>query len=283
MTNEEGEIMAFVSPAAYARFLADFGWLIEAHHRYQLYDPSSRRATRQIVAAFEKCVSPSAVPAIANVMKTIIQDIDDQESFEKQQYEEDQLRNIEKSQPEQDNIRTSNSEDTSSDLPENKNVVDAGNPFDDFLFPMTSRQRLKFNAQVSIIASACVLVSVYKSGDWGLQPAQVAMIQVPSMIYAVIFAFAVRASTVKNWLEHQFEGKGLLPMSVVFHFERFIGLVRRRKLTSIAEQNIFFPLVCFDPNSLPFAFFEDTFPLTRESNITLHFVNRKPGATSRFS
>ena len=88
-SNEEGKINAFLSPAANARFLADFGWLIEAHHRYGLYDPSSRRSARQIIAAFEKCVSPSAVPAIANMMNTIIQDIDDQEGFEKQQYEED--------------------------------------------------------------------------------------------------------------------------------------------------------------------------------------------------
>ena len=112
------------------------------------------------------------------------------------------------------------------------------------------------------------------------------MIQVPSMMYTVIFAFAARAATVENWLVRQFEGKGLLPKSVVLHFERFIGLVRRLKLTSIDEQNIFLPLVCFDPSTLPFSFllYADTFPVKRHlANLTAHFMSRKPGATSRSS
>jgi hypothetical protein len=60
-------------PAAYARFLKDFGWLIEAHWRYQLYSPAARRTARRIVASFAKRVAPNAVPKMTSLMVSILQ------------------------------------------------------------------------------------------------------------------------------------------------------------------------------------------------------------------
>ena len=215
------EIVAFVNPAAYTRFLRDFGWLIEAHHRYQLYNPTGRRTTRRIVATFAKCVAHSSVPAIMNMMATIIQDVKEQEAFEKQQDDNERKRMEEKRRQQQKNERISHAH------PGDQGDLDdlSRNPFDKVLLPMTSEQRLVFHNSVAIIHSFCILIAISRAQQWGMQPMNVAKIQVLSTIHCVFFTVAVKARIVASWTKRQFEGKGWLPKCVVDQYDRAITLV----------------------------------------------------------
>jgi hypothetical protein len=215
--DEGGRIMAFVSPVAYTRFLTDFGWLMEAHHRHQLYSPSARSTTRKIVAAFQECVVPSTVPAITQMMETIIEDIDIQEAFEKEH--DDELRNNEKSTSEKEIYKV--------------DKVIAAPAFDQMTFPMTARETLDFHARCSLLAVITTIASILKAKSWCVQPGTMANVQLWTYAYFVIFWIAARSSaTVHAWLIREFEGNGSFPKWVTIRFINVSVTVGPRTLTS---------------------------------------------------
>jgi len=76
-------IECFYDSSSFELFLADFGWLLGARHRRQLYTPSARATTRNIASLLTSMVHASHIPAISALLRDVLDEIDDQEEHEK--------------------------------------------------------------------------------------------------------------------------------------------------------------------------------------------------------
>jgi len=64
---------------------------------------------------------------------------------------------------------------------------------------------------------ACLLlcpIAVMKSAQWGMSPATVALVQLPTLAYILFGVLSLRSPAVAAWAKCQFEGKGFVSKNV---------------------------------------------------------------------